>query len=410
MPPGRRFLAMARASRREEETASLNVVEITAYHVRIPLRRKIRHASHERKETENLVLRCTLEDGTEGFGEGVPRDYVTGETIDTTLGLLRKSDLAAQLKPFRDLAEAIDTAGKLRLPPVPGDERDCQGNAARCAVELSFLDACCRHFREPLSAVTRIAAADLYQPQGWVRYGAAITGARGRKLSLYSLILRLYRFAQVKVKVGIDGYDDAARLKSLRRFAGRNIDIRVDANEAWSPSEVVERIRELEPIGITGVEQPVAHADTPALAEIRKQIKVPIVLDESLCGRVDAEAAIALGTCDVFNLRLSKCGGFLPTLCLAQLAMRHGLRYQLGCQVGETAILSAAGRYFASSVRGIRYLEGSYDRYLVREDLCTRDITFGWGGWAPALEGAGLGIPIDLGALERVTIHKERLL
>ena len=122
----------------------------------------------------------------------------------------------------------------------------------------------------------------------------------------------------------------------------------------------------------------------PALAEVRRQVQTPLMLDESLCGMVDAERAVAAGACDLFNLRLSKCGGFIPTLRLAQFAKAHGLACQLGCQVGETAVLSAAGRHFAASVGGLRFLEGSYDRHLVREALGTRDFTFGWGGWAPA--------------------------
>ncbi len=119
------------------------------------------------------------------------------------------------------------------------------------------------------------------------------------------------------------------------------------------------------------------------------------MLDESLCSRFDAERAVEGQTCDLFNLRLSKCGGFIPSLRLAQFAKQHGLGCQLGCQVGETAILSAAGRHFAASVAGLRYLEGSYDRHLVRESLATTDLTFGWGGWAPALAGPGLDVPID---------------
>jgi L-Ala-D/L-Glu epimerase len=188
------------------------------------------------------------------------------------------------------------------------------------------------------------------------------------------------------------------------------MNLRVDANEAWSAENAAERIRALEPFGITSVEQPVPHAKVDCLAEVRRQVKTPIMLDESLCGRIDAERAVAQGTCDLFNLRLSKCGGFIPTLRLAQFAQRHGLDCQLGCQVGETALLSAAGRHFAASVADMRYLEGSYDRHLVRESLAAKDITFGRGGWAPALTGPGLGVTLDAEALERVTVRKERLL
>ena len=75
----------------------MQVVELEARHVRIPLRRKVTHASHTRTETDNVVVRCVLSDGSVGFGEGVPRDYVTGETIDFSIDLLKRSDLANQL-------------------------------------------------------------------------------------------------------------------------------------------------------------------------------------------------------------------------------------------------------------------------------------------------------------------------
>jgi len=80
------------------------------------------------------------------------------------------------------------------------------------------------------------------------------------------------------------------------------------------------------------------------------------------------------------------------------------------CQVGETAILSAAGRHFACSVKNIRYLEGSYDRHLVREWLSDEDITFRRGGRAPMLVGSGLGVSISPAKLDAVTVRKERLL
>ena len=46
-----------------------------------------------------------------------------------------------------------------------------------------------------------------------------------------------------------------------------------------------------------------AHEDVACLPEVRKQVQTPIMLDESLCGMVDAERAVAGRTCDFFNLR-----------------------------------------------------------------------------------------------------------
>lgn len=388
----------------------MRVKELTAWHVRIPLKKPIRHASHTRTATDNVIVRCLLDDGSAGFGEGVPRAYVTGETIDSALALLKESDLGGQLDDCRDFAAAGALAERLQLAPVPGDDRGCQGNAARCAVELALLDAYGRHFGVPLADVTRRLAPDLYEPRPEVRYSGIITSSQGMKLRWAAWKMRIYGFRQLKVKVGIDGQDDVARLAIVRRRMGRRADLRIDANEAWPACDAVRRIIALKPFGITSVEQPVPHAEAPALAELRRAAGVPVMLDESLCSAIDAERAVAGQTCDLFNLRLSKCGGFIPSLRLAQFARRYGLGCQLGCQVGETAILSAAGRHFASSVTGLRYLEGSYDRHLVRAALATADVTFGWGGRAPALPGPGLGITLDDAALERVAARKEVLL
>ena len=351
-------------------------------------------------------------DSVVGFGEGVPRDYVTGETIDSALDLFKRSDLGKQLDTdCQDFVAAVHLAERLQLPATPGDERMIQGNAARCAVELAVLDAFGRALGEPFTRVTEIVAPDLYKFRPEVRYSGVITNPRRWKKRLVPLMYRLAGFAQVKLKVGMEGQDDVKRTRTIRRWLGSKVDLRVDANEAWSPADVVERIRDLERFGITSVEQPVKHEDVKCLAEVRKQINTPIMLDESLCGEVDAERAVQSGWCDLFNLRLSKCGGFIPSLRLAQLAKRHGLACQLGCQVGETAILSAAGRHFATSVDGLRYIEGSFDRYLVWERLSQEDITFSRrGGRAPALVGCGHGVTIDPARVDWVTVRKEKLI
>ena len=153
---------------------------------------------------------------------------------------------------------------------------------------------------------------------------------------------------------------------------------------------------------VSCVEQPVPHAEVAALAELRRRLPVRIMLDESLTSLADAEAAIGGGTCDLFNIRLSKCGGFMQSLRLAALARQAGLGYQLGCHPGESGILSAAGRHWACAVAGIAYLEGSYDRHLLKERLTREDITFGYGGWAPALAAPGLGVTVDAAAVERL--------
>lgn len=389
----------------------MKVSELTAYVVRIPLKKRIKHASHARTETDNVLVRVRLTDGSVGWGEGVPREYVTGESADSALDLLKKSDLKSQLGECRDYIAALRLIEAFKPAAVPGDARGVQGNAARCAVEIALLDAYGRAFGEPLCNVTKYISPDRYQFRDKVQYSGAITSAKsGVKIRFASWRMRLFGVGQIKVKVGIEGHDDAYRLRMIRGRVGPKIDLRVDANEAWPAGVAAEKIAELEPYGISAVEQPVPHAEVERLADIRKRVKTPIMLDESLCGPADAERAAAGGLCDLFNLRLSKCGGFIPALRLAEFAAKHGLGYQLGCQVGETAILSAAGRQFATSVKDLRYIEGSFDRHLVQHPLGTEDITFGWGGWAPAIVRTGLGIGVQEEWVEWLARRKEVLI
>ncbi len=133
----------------------MRITEFVIYHVRIPLRKPVRHASHARSDTESLVVRCRLDNGTFGWGEGLPREYVTGESIDDAWTLLQATDFSKQLAaPFTDLPEAIVLLDRFQLTRPTVDDRDCFGNSVRCALELSVLDAVCRSLQQPLSSVT----------------------------------------------------------------------------------------------------------------------------------------------------------------------------------------------------------------------------------------------------------------
>lgn len=403
---------MALGSPDRRTTNAMRIAELTVYHVRIRLKKPIRHASHTRSETDSLVAKCVLEEGSTGWGEGLPREYVTGETIDSAFSLFKDTDWRSQLGGvFSNLNEAIAICDRIAPASPNAGERDCFGNSLRCALELSILDAAARAEKVPLSAVTTLfpEAIAIAKPRDAVRYGGAITtsGQWGQFIKAWKM--RLYAFQQVKVKVGAEGVDDADALQRIRKIVGPKVDLRLDANEAWRCLNLEEKLAPLLPFGISSLEQPVPHEEVGGLARIRPRLQTPIMLDESLCSLSDGQRAIEFGLCDLFNIRLSKCGGFLPSLKLAALANRAGLGYQLGCQVGETGILSAAGRHFACSVDGILYLEGSYDKFLVRERLTKENLTFGYGGKAPAINRPGLGVEIELGQLKKVTVREHRI-
>lgn len=405
----RGLLSFSDCLRATHYTICIIMQKLIVRHIRIPLKKPIKHASHERHETDNVLVECHLDKGIIGYGEGVPREYVTGETIESALGTLQRTNFDSLKKSPGSWQDAIEQIDSFELPEAANDPRCMGNNALRCALELAWLDAWGQYFQQPLSSITSLLAPELYEPKERIQYSIAITSATGMKLRFQAITRRWFGFKQCKVKVGIAGQDDVERLRLIRHYMP-HLELRLDANEAWKVDEVPTRWKELSPFGIAWVEQPVLHEDIGAMAKIRKPLQMPVMLDESLCSMNDAKQCVSEGWGDLFNLRLSKCGGYLRTLQLAQFAARHGLGCQLGCQVGETSILSAAGRHFACSVKGLRALEGSYDSWLVKEALGQQDVTFGRGGYAPALQGPGLGIQINRTALDRVTQRTEVLL
>lgn len=360
-------------------------------------------------------MRCELSSGTVGWGEGLPRYYVTGETIETVWEQWLKTDWRSQLgdvisdwDQLLEMCQSLQLASLEEVQPPASNDRDCFGNSLRSAVELALLDAAGQQWKKPLSAVVEMLPETVpireFKPS--VQYGVAIMSRSRRKQVLHSLLYRLYGFKQAKIKVGTQGIDDVQVIKTVRKWMGTNVDLRIDANEAWSPEEVIGKLEPLIAFGLSSVEQPVPHQQVKQLEQIKSEVPLPIMLDESLCSLTDARKAIDRQWCDLFNIRISKCGGWLNSLKIAALAHQSGMGYQLGALVGETGILSAAGRHFACAVANISSLEGSYDRFLVREPLVRQDLTFGYGGRAPALTGNGLGIDVDEDAVKRVIVNQ----
>jgi muconate cycloisomerase len=101
------------------------------------------------------------------------------------------------------------------------------------------------------------------------------------------------------------------------------------------------------------------------------------------------------------NIRLSKCGGLLTSQRILADAHGRGIPCQMGAQVGESGILTAAGRAFACAYPELLYREGAAGRFLLEEDLTVEETSFGPGGMAPALRGPGLGVTVDEERLAR---------
>jgi muconate cycloisomerase len=160
--------------------------------------------------------------------------------------------------------------------------------------------------------------------------------------------------------------------------------------------------------GISAVEQPVAKENFRGLKRVSESVPIPVIADESVCFEQDAKNLASQEACQIFNLRLSKCGGILAAARIYEIGRKKGINAQLGCQVGETGILAAAGRHLATSLE-LLYHEGSYASYLLEEDIVNEPVSFGLGGLAQPLAGHGLGVTVNEDALQRLAVLHEKI-
>jgi len=373
------------------------------------MRTRFSHATAVRACAEPIIVGVELADHTVGYGETHPREYVTGESHDSVLATIREVfvPILVDLRPG-NFGEVIEAAAN--LPRTDARERVI--SAARAAVELALLDTYGRAFDRSLEALAGWLGESWLAAPGsreTVRYGGVVSNAPAKRAAWTVRKMRLVGIRDFKLKVG-DAHDGdrlAAVVKALGRgLAEGRTTLRLDANGAWMPEEAASRLEQWEKLPITCVEQPLAKGDVNAWAALAGRTALPLMADESLVTSDDAEALIVNRAASWFNIRISKNGGLIPAMQLAAVARRHDIAYQLGCMVGETSILSAAGRWFLQMVPDVRFAEGSFGGFLLNDDVIARPIRLGFGGrWRP-MRGPGLGVAVDVERLQRLCTEK----
>jgi len=331
-----------------------------------------------------------MDDGTMGYGEGVARPYVTGESVESSLNHIQQTlwPSIAQ-REFSKILPGPDPVDSLSqvYRAIPDNVTDgvVAFHAARAAVEIAIVDGILKRQQMSLAQI-------LPPKRTEVVYSGVITAGSIEKAEQHARHFKLFGIKQLKIKIG--GADSVARVKAIRQIVGPDASLRIDANGDYNVASAIAMLTDLAPLNIASVEQPIPRGDPIDLASVSRSSAIPIMADESLVTLDDARALIAANACDYFNLRLSKCGGIVRTLEMARLAADAGLRIQLGSQVGETAVLSAAGRHMAAYLDDIAFVEGSYGSLLLTEDIGKDSISFGHGGRAGLLRGHGLGVRV----------------
>jgi L-alanine-DL-glutamate epimerase-like enolase superfamily enzyme len=374
----------------------MKISSVNVYKITLPFQFTFSHSQKDARSVDNIVVEiATHENGVRGYGEGAPRPYVTGDTQRDAIRNVRTLCLNKGFPwDLDDISQIWDFIAK-----ATGEKSH---NSALCAIETALLDALANKEARNIS---------YYLPSDHateeIRYGGAIPiGDQDTVLKMCKM-LRDFDINQVRLKMGRDLNQNRVALEAVRKVLGSEGDLRVDVNGAWDLDIAKRHLSLLELYGVNILEQPLPPHDYGwrDLAAVAKSNSLKFMADESICSTEEMEDAIVEGYFDIVNIRLSKCGGFLNSLKIIQRIREAGLDYQVGCQLGETGILSAAGRALCAASSDALYYDGSYDALLLKENLTTEHVTFGHGGKAIPLKGHGLGIKVNPENLNRFSDH-----
>ncbi len=378
--------------------------------VKLPFRFSFGHALASRNFSINLIVsvRVVLEDGREvtGWGESVPRDYVTGESPQGAMAAINYS-YAPQLQG-RFFANAAELLANLSAIFEDNMLHHKAAGASFCALELAVLDALAKIKKLSFAQVPALIAAHLpsqFSHIAWpiidvrneaMRYGGVVPFGKKTVLKLLLSFYKSYGFKTVKLKVGGSLNDDLARIKLAREIMGDDAILRVDANCAWNLDQAKWSLAALRPYNVASCEQPVPADDIDALIELTSSVPETIMVDESLTTLAQAQNLIERKACNAFNIRLSKVGGVASAMKMVELARLNDIECHLGAQVGESGILAAAQRHFALSCGDFANVEGAMNIFLLKGDLIKESMTVPPGAVAkaPAAGAGGLGVTV----------------
>lgn len=93
-------------------------------------------------------------------------------------------------------------------------------------------------------------------------------------------------FNCIKMKIGaIDFQTEINLIKSIRKeFSSKDIELRVDANGAFSKDEALGKLKILSELDLHSIEQPIKQGQVETMAKLCEATPLPIALDEELIG------------------------------------------------------------------------------------------------------------------------------
>ncbi|MCM3872169.1 MAG: o-succinylbenzoate synthase [Pyrinomonadaceae bacterium] len=366
------------------------ISEIELREIRLPLVHFFETSFGRTTERRIVLARVIDKDGTEGWGECTAGEgpFYSDEWTDAAWATLKEF-----LAPMVVGNELEGAAGVFPLmSPVRGHRM------AKATIETACWEI-----------EARQAGLPLWKHLGGtfdeIPCGVSI-GIQDSPDELLEKIARElaagYQRIKIKIKPGWD-WDIVARVR--KRFG----DIRLmgDANSAYTLADA-PLFQDLDQFNLMMLEQPLSHNDIFDHAELQKQIKTPVCLDESIHSSEDARHAIELGSCRIINVKLGRVGGHAEAKRVEEVCRENNIPVWCGGMlesgVGRAhniAMATLAGFTLPGDV-------SASSRYWA-EDIIDPPVIVTAQGTIMAPEGPGLGFDVNMARIDSLTVRKETI-
>ncbi len=204
-------------------------------------------------------------------------------------------------------------------------------------------------------------------------------------------------FQALKIKIGLGLMEDVKRVKAVREEVGDEIELWVDANQAFTPEESITLCQKLKETGIKFVEQPVRVDDLEGLKKVTQETDIPIMADETIKGPEMAKKICEENIADMINIKLAKCGGITGGIKIVDIMEEYDVEGMVGC-MGETSVSIAAGAHLFNSTPNLKYAD--LDSHFMLSDNIATGLEFKEGKlWTT--DEPGLGMKVDENKLEK---------
>lgn len=218
----------------------------------------------------------------------------------------------------------------------------------------------------------------------------------------------------IKIKVGVDPDRDVQIVKAVRKAAGDDVDICVDANEGYeTPGAAIMVVRQIEKYRLKYVEQPVMGIGR--LADVARRIDPPVMADESAWNAHDVVQIIEQRAAQIVSIYTTKPGGLYKAMEKAAVCRAAGIICNVNGSV-ETGVGNLANIHLAAAASAVTLscvvpvstpaeaLKGQLGGIYYVDDLLREPMKLVDGAIEVPV-GPGMGIDVDEDKIERYRVR-----